>query len=490
MSTQDSQKLAGPAVDLQDLPQELLAQIVVFVGASDDEIRESGPVAITASSSTAAAGTAGVSVQQNGFSDWYSRGVGALSLVNKSLRRLTLPHLCKSVTCGQLALPIVQFGRIPVDVLAGVETLDLRSCTSQTFAAATKVVHRLTGLRRLVSLSKMPLRMHGLDYAVTSFAAIASKVMELSIHGIDVDTGVLLGTCETLVAADSLRRLELNAPWTCFDVEFDALPQVLNKFRRLEVLHIRDIVYPVFSDVKNFGHWRGVRLERLRVLTLSAADLDVLAFVETVAPNIAHLTVDFAHMRHDEDDTSGGDNADDVALSCATFPHLRSLSLNGGTSCLAALTLVNLMSLRFLRIRINRGDLDYIDLADCLPSHLLLPAGLKVHLYTHILVTVEYAALYTLCDAQDAHLTLWEYGLLAPFSPPTNLPVRAEDGQDEDDDEEAEEPARKRIFALFKTTDWVERRAQQMARAGDAEGLVELSDALRRVEERRVIEAL
>ncbi|GAA6058218.1 hypothetical protein JCM3770_005019 [Rhodotorula araucariae] len=129
MSPVDSHEVVRPAVDLEGLPQELLAEIITLVSETDDEVRSTALVEVIPNSLRATGGSS-ASVQDGRSSDWCSHGIGALSLVNKSLRRLTLPHICKHVTCPQLSLPVVQFGRIPADLLADVETLDLRSGTS------------------------------------------------------------------------------------------------------------------------------------------------------------------------------------------------------------------------------------------------------------------------------------------------------------------------------------------------------------------------
>ncbi|BGP32896.1 hypothetical protein JCM10296v2_004681 [Rhodotorula toruloides] len=134
-----SARLGRPA-SLDTLPAELLKAVVVFVARQDERL-------------------AGTKHLQPPRTRWpFEKGLIALSLTCKRLRAATLPFLCKKVVVAQQLLrPVFQFGRIPQAMLDGIEELDCRGVTLETFAAAGKGLSALPNLTSVeIDYGKLP----------------------------------------------------------------------------------------------------------------------------------------------------------------------------------------------------------------------------------------------------------------------------------------------------------------------------------------------
>ncbi|GAA6052103.1 hypothetical protein NBRC10513_002668 [Rhodotorula toruloides] len=125
-----STRLGRPA-SLDTLPAELLKAVVILVARQDERL-------------------VGTKDMQPPRTRWpFEKGLVALSLTCKRLRAATLPFLCKKIVPRQLLQPVFQFGRIPQAMLDGIEELDCRDVTLETFAAAGKGLSALPNLTSL-----------------------------------------------------------------------------------------------------------------------------------------------------------------------------------------------------------------------------------------------------------------------------------------------------------------------------------------------------
>ncbi|GAA5848194.1 hypothetical protein JCM9279_000976 [Rhodotorula babjevae] len=481
-----------PSFGLQDLPEETLAQIVALVAEQEAEIRSTN-LSINQSATHG-------SVQAKGFSTWYLHGVGALSVVNKKLRRLTLPHLCKLANCAQLAAPIVQFRGIPPELLSGIRTLDLCNATASSFAAAAKMLPRLTGIHTLRADQHTRGAASWHELAVSAFVKVAAKVDTLVLFSVSVARLSLLGRAALLVQPTVLRHLYLYTVDPVFGAASSVLSQVLAEFKDLETLKIfehDDESASAFDWVRRQPHWLvPPNLASLRTLRLEAADLHVLAFVADLAPNVVHLEIIFASKLVQSNE-----------IETVSLPRLRSLEITGDLSCLLSLGLINLMPVTYLHIRVDHPSTGTIDLEPYLPDRLLLSSALELNFCHKTLVTVKnLSRLVSLCKSQGATYRGWLHGLLEPFSP-SLVPAAAEESSDEEEDDTsgAEEgsssdeearasPAsaylRQLAFSVLETKHWAYERAIELGAADDVDGLVELAETLRKVEERRILEEL
>jgi len=225
-----------------------------------------------------------------------------------------------------------------------------------------------------------------------------------------------------------------------------------------------------------------------------SCDLDVFAFGSDLAPNVEHLEVSF------DTDPGADEGLDTVSLS-----QLRSLWISGDPSYPLALSLVNLLSLKFLHIRIEEPSSGVVDLADYLSERLLLPPGLDAHFCHKRLLEVENDnVLSAACEGQGARLTFWTHGLLSSSrskAGPRQVPVArvhgveddgdGEEGNEEDDEELIASAHRARLpNAVLTTKRWALERACEPWKVEDVEVLVRMAETLRQVGERRVLESL
>ncbi|GJN91252.1 hypothetical protein Rhopal_004270-T1 [Rhodotorula paludigena] len=456
MAGQDSEtdvsSFQGPetaGATLRDLPHELLRYIVELVAEQDDEVL-SGSVRVAR-------------VGQDGsdrLSSWYARGVGALSCLNKHMRRLSLPHLCRTVSAKQLAQPIVQMRRISPAILAGIRTLDLRHHSESTFVAAGLALPRLIQLRHV--------RLSARSFVGMQSATLAAAVgNQLAVMQLALDA---FASC-----AHNIEQITLvHSAGTAFDEAY--LPIILRAHKNLRRLRLFDAEYTVFSDLEGLWHPLPV-LPELRELVISAADLSVLPFVLTLAPNVEDLTINF-DPRDIAEDLRADDDVAHVSL-----PHLRRLKLEGGPSVASRLACINLMTLEFLELRIvtaSEGKI-HVDCAALFPSNLLLPAGLVFKLVTHHLLAVQnFDALTDLCDKHGATLNWYITHLLAPFNPPERSTIA----------ESETTVNHQRALAVSQLLDWANARSTRLAVNNDVEGTEELAVAMRRVEEKKIIDEL
>ncbi|GAA5890511.1 hypothetical protein JCM8208_004897 [Rhodotorula glutinis] len=495
MSTSESQDPVESRVGLQDLPEETLAQVVALVADQEAEIRSTGLSVAPRPSSAGQSGASG-SVQNEGFSNWYLHGVGALSVVNKKMRRLTLPHLCKIITCAQLAAPIVQFRDIPPELLGGIRTLDLRNALEETFVAAAKVLPRLTGIHKITSHQIWDIYVPRHELAESAFAKLADKVDTLVLFGFSGTRGRLLGRVDAFVKPAVLRRLDLYTVDPAFDSPW--LSGLLAEYEGLETLKIfghDGNGSSAFDIIRRQPQWAVLPvLASLRELRLKSTGLHVLRFVAELAPNVEHLEILF-------DDNAAESNE----IEAVSLPRLRTLDISGDVSCLLSLGLVNLMPVTFLNIRINRPSTGIVDIEPFLPDRLLLSSALEVHFCHKTLVTVDNIdLLIDLCDAQGATYRAFVHGLLEPFRPSV-APVDVEESSDEEEEGASEEgsssdgdardsPAeaylRQLATSILGTKRWALERAVELGAANDVVGLVELAETLRKVEERRILEEI
>ncbi|GJN91232.1 hypothetical protein Rhopal_004250-T1 [Rhodotorula paludigena] len=492
MASQDSEtdvsSFQGPetaGATLRDLPHELLKFIVELVAEQDDDVL-SGSVRVA---------RAGHDSPRR-LSSWYARGVGALSCLNKHMRRLSLPHLCRfqgdvdefessqTVTAKQLAQPIVQMRRIPPAILAGVRTLDLRYCPHESFAAAGAALSRLSNLCTLCISTMTSHARHGDDssiadaareYALDAFAARSSEISNIVIQsGLPSDVSVAF--LRRFAAPDRLRRLELRATTSSFDNP--ALPPILRSCDRLVHLEVWDWTSTDLAGLDDSPWWVSApTLFNLRTFRLSSRGLRAFRFIQRLAPNVRALSIAFS----DTADMVEEDEMDEIEP--VYLPKLRRLKLEGGKAAARSLPLFNLMTLVELDVSIfevpcHVGELDC---AELFPSDLLLPCGLVFTFIAHRLLKVSNElSLENTCKKQGVRLRRMITDLLSPFSPPSRSSI----------DESDHDISVERAEAVQDVIEWAAKRHSRACKDGDVGSLEELAVQLRSVEEMRVVREL
>ena len=396
-------------------------------------------------------------------------------------------------TCAQLAAPIVQFRGIPPELLGGIRKLDLCGATSSTFEAAAKVLPRLTGMHELEAYQLFAVHMGGL--AAAAFAKLAGQVDTLFLHHVEPEVPDLLGHVAGFVKPAVLRHLELYTRDPVVTARSQAMWQTLVDFNDLETLKIyeqshKPYSYPVIDTQPSWHD--GPVLSSLRTLVLEAEDLGVLGFVAKLAPNVEDLELAFRPALRKSDD-----------LDAVVLHRLRKLEIQGDLSCMASLALINLMPVTYLYIRIDQPSTGIIDLEPFLPDRLLLSSNLDFNFCHKSLVTVKNLDLLNdLCASQGARYKLWVHGCLDAFDPiarPVADANEAVDRSDDEVDEGGRAPARRGPAAehlrnvglsIREVQEWALGRAGELKDSGDVDGLVELAETLRKVEERRILEEL
>ncbi|GAA6005590.1 uncharacterized protein JCM10292_006708 [Rhodotorula paludigena] len=461
MASQDSETdvpcFQGPetaGATLRDLPHELLKYIVELVAEQDDDVL-SGSVRVAR-------------VGQDGpdrLSSWYARGVGALSCLNKHTRRLSLPHLCRTVTAKQLAQPIVQMRRIPPAILAGVRTLDLRYCPHESFAAAGAALSRLSNLCTLCISTRTHYARHGDDssianaareYALDAFAARSSEISNIVIQS-GPSSDVSVAFLRRFAAPNRLRRLELQATTSSFNNP--ALPPILRSCDRLVHLEVWDWTFTDLAGLDDSPWW------------VSAPTLSLQP---------AHFPPVFTRLAGTADMVKA-DEMDEIEP--VYLPKLRRLKLEGGKAAARSLPLFNLMTLAELDVSISEvpWHVGELDCAELFPSDLLLPCGLVFTFIAHRLLKVSNElSLEKTCKKKGVRLRMMITDLLSPFSPPSRSSI----------DKSDHEISAERAEAGQDVIEWAAKRHSRACDDGDVESLEELAVQLRSVEEMRVIREL
>lgn len=161
---------------------------------------------------------------------------------------------------------------------------------------------------------------------------------------------------------------------------------------------------------------------------------------------------------------------------------MKELSLKGGRFCALVLAHLDAPLLTSLSITITSRDPRPIDLSSLIPGAFTLPRGLNLRVVLHCLNSFKSDDVFTAaCAERDVHASTWQTRLLAPFSPPT---------WEVDEGRAPEGPTEQRLLAAEAAVDAACDSVVRICERKDRRGLQEVAEALRKVEERRVLEVL
>ncbi|GJN91233.1 hypothetical protein Rhopal_004251-T1 [Rhodotorula paludigena] len=481
MSSQDSAK---PRASIDSLSKELLHRVVALVDEQDRSVAESG-VSLASEAPSSTTSRSGVTKLPEGkLSWWYAHGVSALSLVNRRLREVALPLLCRSIKATQLSKPIFQFSRIPAGLLAGIETLDFAGADLDSYAAAAIALDQLKSLHE-IRLSghdnervNWRVRVEGkarntqddrdsLMWANEAFSATVERFTALRYHCPPFCEN-FSQVMQRFTRPPILRKLVYSTESThC------SLHETLRACTQLEELDLSNakfsfaslLVYDATSELQ-------LELPRLTSLVSRCNDLKSIRNLGTFASSLRRLSLRLADIRQ-------GTSIEAIATKIA-LPHLEVLELSGYSSCAKALSSFDIPALKKLELSITRSQSPRLDCAAFLPADFAPPAGLDFHLATHRLLTLDsFDSLQDRCTAQGMRFSHRYLAVLAPFEPRST-----------DVAEPVDEPSEARKEALLETISWAEEHLEKVWDEGDVQGLQELAEAMKMVAQRKQLDTL
>ncbi|GAA6005585.1 uncharacterized protein JCM10292_006707 [Rhodotorula paludigena] len=480
MSSQDSAK---PRASIDSLSKELLHRVVALVDEQDRSVAESGvSLASKAPSTTSRSGL--TKLPEGKLSWWYAHGVSALSLVNKRLRDVALPLLCRSVKATQLSKPIFQFSRIPAGLLAGIETLDFAGADLDSYAAAAIALDQLKSLHE-IRLSghdnenvNWRVRVEGkarntqddrdsLMWANEAFSATVERFTALRYH-CPPFCEKFSQVMQRFTRPSTLHRLIYSTESTHY-----SLHETLRACTQLEELDLSNanfslaslLVYDATSELQ-------LELPLLTFLVSSCNDLKSIRNLGTFAPSLRRLSLRLA-------DNSQGASVEADATKIV-LPHLEVLELSGYPSCANAILSFDSPTLKRLVLSISKSQSPTLDCASFLPADFAPRVGLDFHLATHRLITLgNFESLEDRCMAHGMRFSHRHLAVLAPFEPRST-----------DVAEPVDEPSEARKAALLETISWAEEHLEKVWDEGDVQGLQELAEALKMVAQRKQLDTL
>ncbi|BGP49039.1 hypothetical protein JCM10450v2_004918 [Rhodotorula kratochvilovae] len=292
------------------LPQELLKLIAAFVHQKDQATVNSE---VYRQSFVGAPGGDDDGAEVSPFVQW-TKGISALSLVNKRFRSAASPFLAKTVNACQLADPLLRFGGIPQSVLDGVEKLTLHDASNDDFIEGILALGSLRKLKTIVVSERAT--EHAFLLRITPIGPLArprlvagtNQVVELELEKFHYGMREPARWVRPFARPASLRRLRLGAPpyhvtqhWPEAEEELAQLLMECSQLVQLEVAEYIDERCGFFAAVAGpEGDETRVVLPALESLEVSLLVWAFPPFIPRLAPNLTSLSLDIELLPHDE----------------------------------------------------------------------------------------------------------------------------------------------------------------------------------------------
>ncbi|BGP40913.1 hypothetical protein JCM10449v2_004878 [Rhodotorula kratochvilovae] len=317
------------------LPQELLKLIAAFVHQQDQATVNSE---VYRQSFVGAPGGDDDGAEVSPFVQW-TKGISALSLVNKRFRSAASPFLAKTVNACQLADPLLRFGGIPQSVLDGVEKLTLHDASNDDFIEGILALGSLRKLKTIVVSERAT--EHAFLLRITPIGPLArprlvagtNQVVELELEKFHYGMREPARWVRPFARPASLRRLRLGAPpyhvtqhWPEAEEELAQLLMECSQLVQLEVAEYIDERCGFFAAVAGpEGDETRVVLPALESLEVSLLVWAFPPFIPRLAPNLTSLSLDIELLPHDEPE----EEPEQGFFAFAELSSLRTLRLRG-----------------------------------------------------------------------------------------------------------------------------------------------------------------
>ncbi|GAA5893694.1 hypothetical protein JCM6882_007880 [Rhodosporidiobolus microsporus] len=489
---------------LDKLPVELLKRIVELVREQDERtktlpVRCANPPSLVAreeDDSSDDEEDQRVSIEDGHFPSAYGMGVSALSLTNKKLRHLALPHLFHTLKTGQVEKRFFRYFVLTSSLAHHIKTLNLDHANEGEVIAAAQAVPLLPNLRTVrigygafVSVvfpdensqtdwrqekdvskrKKKRERAELRDIARSLFSTHFSKFTHLDLHRAPIPTAL---RCLELAGHDVHHVSLSNEAFYLKSDTGDRLRTVLHQLSPASLALEENVTYHPNHQPTLPDFLADLSLPNLTSLSLplSTPSAAPLLSIEPLASNtLTHLTLDVP-----------GHPCLPPAPFQLSLPRLQHLSFqilsySSHTRLLSALSQSPLLSLSF-----QYEGLDEPDCADLLPLSTRLPPTLRSLSFDVDLARppTDYSAYSSARAGQGIICSL--------NATPRVDTLTCHDSDEEDEDDDALAASEKKEV-VDETLNWARRQADTLCLTGDKVGLQHLGEALIRVKELKML---